>query len=74
MLAPFFKERGSYIEVTPHEILGTEEAIQIKYDTLLDDLNPGDNIFINDGLVKLTVEEKTKNSLRCFVENGKSLN
>jgi pyruvate kinase len=49
---------GDVIRVTPESILGTPQRIQVKYKTLLEDLDTDDIIFINDGNVKLVVMEK----------------
>ncbi len=49
---------------------GTKELIQIKYPHLLEDLDIGDSIFINDGIVKLVIQSKDQTSLLCRVEAG----
>lgn len=54
----FLIQVGDVIRVTPESVLGTPERIQIKYQTLLEDLDTDDIIFINDGNVKLVVMEK----------------
>jgi pyruvate kinase len=70
MEAPFTISYGDTIRVTPKEIVGTPERIQIKYDTLLEDLDTDDIIFINDGIVKLVVQEKDMDAgdLICVCE------
>jgi len=70
MVEPFTVNSGDRIDVTPKSIVGTKECIQIKYETLLEDLHPGDTIFINDGIIKLVVEKKNETSLTCVVEAG----
>lgn len=60
------------LQVTPKEVIGTPELIQIKYETILKDLVPGDTIFINDGIIKLVVESKDEEKLGCVVEAGPS--
>jgi hypothetical protein len=54
----FLIQVGDVIRVTPQSVLGTPDRIQIKYQTLLEDLDTDDIIFINDGNVKLVVMEK----------------
>jgi pyruvate kinase len=54
----FLIQVGNMIRVTPESVLGTPERIQVKYKTLLEDLDTDDIIFINDGNVKLVVMEK----------------
>lgn len=65
MAEPFFLPQGATIRVTPQEVLGTNERIQVKYETLLEDLDKDDVIFINDGIVKLVVVDKDENDLIC---------
>eukprot|EP01123_Difflugia_compressa_P012682 TRINITY_DN5530_c0_g1_i1.p1 TRINITY_DN5530_c0_g1~~TRINITY_DN5530_c0_g1_i1.p1 ORF type:complete len:534 (+),score=127.60 TRINITY_DN5530_c0_g1_i1:106-1602(+) len=70
MVAPFQVNVGDRIDVTPKQVMGTKECIQIKYETLLEDLKIGDTIFINDGIIKLVVVEKKESALGCTVEAG----
>jgi pyruvate kinase len=68
MEKPFFINQGDQIKVTPDKIVGTPEKIQIKYETMLKDLHPGDTIFINDGIIKLVVKEVLSTELVCVCE------
>lgn len=72
MKEPFVVAAGDKIRVTPDEVAGTPELIQISYQTLVQDLDVGDVIFINDGTVKLEVEGKdvAKNELLCEVKTA----
>jgi len=70
MEAPFILSAGEVINVTPEKIVGNKNRIQIKYETMLKDLNEGDFIFINDGIIRLRVKEKKSNDLVCVVEAG----
>ncbi|MHA1733552.1 MAG: pyruvate kinase [Promethearchaeota archaeon] len=70
MEEPFMLRAGDTVKVTPKKVVGTPERIQVKYATILDDLHPGDTIFINDGIVKLVVKETLPNDLVCEVEAG----
>jgi pyruvate kinase len=70
MAEPFHVKKGDRIDVTPDNVLGTRELIQIKYEHMLKDLNPGDTIFINDGIIKLVVEKKNEKTLTCVVDAG----
>jgi len=62
--------RGDKIKVTPNECVGDKDKIQISYETMLEDLDKGDTIFINDGIVKLVVEGREGDCLNCVVESG----
>jgi pyruvate kinase len=72
MKEPFEVAVGDKILVTPNDVVGTPDIIQISYETLVQDLDAGDFIFINDGTVKLEVEAKdtAKNELLCEVKTA----
>jgi pyruvate kinase len=70
MVEPFNVSKGDRIDVTPDAVMGTKDLIQIKYEHMLKDLNPGDTIFINDGIIKLVVEKKNEKTLTTVVEAG----
>lgn len=66
----FSINEGAQIKVTPEKILGNSERIQVKYETMLKDLDTGDTIFINDGIIRLKVIEKQEKDLLCVCEAG----
>jgi len=72
MEEPFEVNVGDKIRVTPDDVSGTPDLIKISYDTLVQDLDKGDTIFINDGTVKLEVEGKDteNNQLLCEVKTA----
>jgi len=70
MEAPFSIIAGDIIKVTPEKIVGNKDRIQIKYETMLKDLQEGDLIFINDGIIRLRVKEKQSNDLVTVCEAG----
>lgn len=70
MAKPFHIKPGDNIDVTPADVVGTPECIQIKYETMLEDLQPNDAIFINDGIIKLRVVSKSSSALKCICESG----
>jgi pyruvate kinase len=47
---PFTLTVGDKIRVTPEKIIGDRNRIQIQYATMLQDLEVGDVIFVNDGV------------------------
>ncbi|RPI70802.1 MAG: pyruvate kinase, partial [Ignavibacteriales bacterium] len=61
---------GEKIEITPENIKGTKEKISSSYSYLINDANVGDQILIDDGLIRLRVNEKKNNSIICLIENG----
>ncbi len=63
-------ETGNEIEITTEDIKGSEKIISTSYKHLVDDAEIGNQILINDGLIKLSVKEKKNNSLICTIING----
>jgi len=70
MAEPFYLKAGEHINVTPHDVTGTPETIQVKYATMLTDLQKDDLIFVNDGIIRLRVVEKLETALKCVCEAG----
>lgn len=58
------------IEITTENILGNEKYISTSYKSLVQDAEIGDMVLIDDGLIKLKVIEKKKNSIICSIESG----
>ena len=48
---------GSRVTITTNDILGTADTISTTYRELADDVRPGDPILLDDGLLRLEVEE-----------------
>ncbi|GIK20794.1 MAG: pyruvate kinase [Ignavibacterium sp.] len=63
-------QNGKSIEITIDDIIGNEKIISTSYKELVDDAEIGNEIFINDGLIKLVIKSKTKQSVLCEVVNG----
>ncbi|HSP86822.1 MAG TPA: pyruvate kinase [Ignavibacteriaceae bacterium] len=61
---------GEKIEITIADIIGTKEKISTSYKFLIDDGIIGDQILIDDGLIRLRIIEKKTDSLICTIENG----
>ncbi|MEW9095531.1 MAG: pyruvate kinase [Clostridiaceae bacterium] len=55
------------------EILGDESRCSITYDRLHEDVQPGNMILIDDGLVALEVENIEDNKIHCVVKNSGSV-
>jgi pyruvate kinase len=60
--------KGDMVTVTSKDVIGNEKLIPIQYKTLYSDVEIGYNILLNNGLMKLTVVEKTEEDLICRVE------
>ncbi len=61
------------IEITTDEIKGNEKIISTSYKQLVNDAEIGNQILINDGLIRLTITEKKSKSLVCKIVNGGTL-
>ncbi len=61
---------GDVIEITIQNIKGTKEIISTSYTKLIEDAQIGDSILIDDGLIKLLIEDKKNGSLICRIIEG----
>lgn len=61
---------GDTFTFTTDEIEGDESIVSVSYKGLADELDIGDRILVNNGLVIFEVKEKTVNSLICSVIAG----
>ncbi len=63
-------KEGEAFEITTDEIIGNEKRVSTSFKELPNDVKPGEIILINDGLVKLKVNEIKGNSVFCTVLEG----
>ena len=61
---------GNSIEITTEDITGNDKIISTSYKSLQTAAEVGDLILINDGLIRLKIISKKKNSVVCNIENG----
>jgi len=71
--APIQLKPGDLFTITTRNILGDQHQVSTTYKNLPHDVQPGDTILVNDGLIKLSVKSKTKTDVLCEVVNGGSL-
>lgn len=64
------KEGNKFTIICGEDIIGDETKCSITYDKLHEDVNPGNSILIDDGLVGLIVEEVEGNKVHCKVANS----
>ena len=62
-------KKGSTLILTTEEILGDETKISVDYKGLPADVEPGDKILMNDGLIALKVLKSTDKEIECEVLN-----
>jgi|LFRM01.2.fsa_nt_gb pyruvate kinase len=64
-------EKGDSLIISTKPCVGTKERISIDYPYLHQEILPGSQILINDGLVSLIVEKIEDSDIHCtFVEDG----
>ena len=63
-------EQGNRIEITTKNIKGTKEKISTSYKYLVNDSQIGDPILIDDGLIRLRIAGRKKDSVICSIEIG----
>ncbi|MDR5660032.1 pyruvate kinase [Serpentinicella sp. ANB-PHB4] len=63
-------EEGNKITLTTKQIVGDENILHISYEGLPKDVELGDKILIDDGLVELEIEEIKDTDIICKVLNG----
>ncbi|MDT8442178.1 MAG: pyruvate kinase [Desulfuromonadales bacterium] len=61
---------GEQVTITTEELLGTGDVIPTTYDALPDDVQPGDPILLDDGLLELKVLQVEPPRVHCRVEIG----
>ncbi|MCI7240515.1 pyruvate kinase [Aerococcus suis] len=69
---PVFLEKGTEVRVAMDEVAGDASKISVTYDELINDVNVGSRILIDDGLVELRVTEidNDVNEIVTVVENS----
>lgn len=66
-------EAGDLFTLTTREIEGDRQMVSITYAGLVDDVQVGSTILIDDGLIGLEVKEKANDDIICKVVNGGEL-
>ena len=63
-------EEGQTFTITMKDVMGSKEMCTVSYKGLAEDVEPGNTILIDDGLVGLTVKEVNGDDIVCVVENS----
>ena len=66
-------EEGSEFTFTTDDIVGNEKIVSVSYKGFADDLEPGDRILVNNGLVVCEVEAAEGTNVRTVVLAGGKL-
>ncbi len=68
-----FLNDGDRFTFTTEEIVGNQERVSVSYKNLPNDLEVGNKIYVNNGLIHFVVEEITKTDVICRVTAGGEL-
>ena len=66
-------QAGAPFTLTTDEVVGDESRVSVSYSKLHEELKPGNEVLIDDGLVAIRVERIEGHDILCTVENGGSL-
>lgn len=61
---------GQKFILTMDDIIGTNKICTVSYKGLIEDVKPGDQILIDDGLIGMTIDKIEGNNIICTVDNG----
>ena len=64
---------GAHFTFTTDDVEGDENRVSVSYKNLNKELNEGDTILLNNGLVVFTVESIVGNDINCVVVHGGEL-
>jgi len=64
---------GDKFTFTTDDIVGNESKVSVSYKRLQEEMNPGDRILVNNGLVVFEVESVEGNDIKCNVLSGGDL-
>lgn len=65
--------QGDHFTFTTRDVDGNQNEVSVNYTHLAEDLEVGDTIFLNNGLLKFTVESLTDTDVTCVVDVGGEL-
>jgi pyruvate kinase len=63
-------QTGSLFTITTEEVVGTAERASTSYEYFARDVVVGDNVLLNDGLIRLQAESRDTTSVTCRVIEG----
>ena len=63
-------KEGDYFTFTTEDIVGSSERCSVSYKNLMQDLEVGDTILVNNGLLDFEVKELTETEAKCLIRSG----
>jgi pyruvate kinase len=67
---PVELKEGDRISLSAKDCMGTPEKVSVNWPGLIGLLEPGDAVFLNDGMIELKVESRTADNAVCAVVAG----
>ncbi|HRI47093.1 MAG: pyruvate kinase [Ignavibacteriaceae bacterium] len=64
---------GDTLEISIEDFKGDNKRVSTSYKLLVQDAKIGEQILVDDGLIRLRVKDKTPTSVICDIENGGTL-
>ncbi len=61
---------GETLTLTTRDVPGVNGTVNVTYRSLHDDVSPGDNIYLADGIIHLEVEDVSGEDVRCRIIHG----
>ncbi|KAF9685507.1 hypothetical protein SADUNF_Sadunf03G0061800 [Salix dunnii] len=70
---PIILKEGQEFNFTIKRGVSTEETVSVNYDDFINDVEAGDMLLVDGGMMSLSVKSKTKDSVKCVVVDGGEL-
>ncbi|XP_062217073.1 pyruvate kinase isozyme G, chloroplastic-like [Phragmites australis] len=70
---PIFLESGQEFSFTIKRGVGTDTCVSVNYDDFVNDVEVGDMLLVDGGMMSLLVKSKTEDSVKCEVIDGGEL-
>lgn len=70
---PILLHEGQEFNFTIKRGVSTNDTVSVNYDGFIDDVEPGDILLVDGGMMSLAVKSKTENIVKCEVIDGGEL-
>ncbi|KAK9059266.1 hypothetical protein SSX86_021885 [Deinandra increscens subsp. villosa] len=70
---PIFLQEGQEFNFTITRGVSTNDTVSVNYDDFINDVEPGDILLVDGGMMSLGVKSKTKDLVKCEVIDGGEL-
>ncbi|KAB5564195.1 hypothetical protein DKX38_004249 [Salix brachista] len=70
---PIILKEGQEFNFTIKRGVITEDTVSVNYDDFINDVEAGDMLLVDGGMMSLSVKSKTKDSVKCVVVDGGEL-